>query len=70
MKLADAHLHLFRRGYSPRYGSARRDEVEVEVYEAVKVVRRVMHDNLVALLAGHGRRLEKNPRGAGKGGSL
>ncbi len=36
MKLADAHLHLFRRGYADRYGPAWAHRSEVELYESFR----------------------------------
>lgn len=37
MKLADAHLHLFRRGYCDRYGAAWSRRDEIDVYEALRL---------------------------------
>ena len=36
MKLADAHMHLFRGGYAERYGSAWANRDEVALYEALR----------------------------------
>lgn len=36
MKLADAHLHLFRRGYAERYGPAWANRSEVELYKTLR----------------------------------
>src|SRR5689334_5746886 len=41
MKLADAHLHLFRQGYAPRYGEAWANPREVELYEAFRRVHNI-----------------------------
>jgi len=38
MKLADAHLHLFRQGYAERYGGAWANLREPELYEAFRQV--------------------------------
>jgi len=38
MKLADAHLHLFRRGYAARYGAVFANPREVELYESFRRV--------------------------------
>ena len=38
MKLADAHLHLFRRGYADRYGAAWANPRELELYESFRRV--------------------------------
>jgi L-fuconolactonase len=43
MKLADAHLHLFRQGYAPRYGAAWANSREVELYEAFRRVHGIEH---------------------------
>ena len=36
MKLADAHLHLFRQGYAERYGAAWANRRELEIYETFR----------------------------------
>lgn len=36
MKLADAHLHLFRQGYTGNYGTGRADPWELELYETFR----------------------------------
>jgi L-fuconolactonase len=41
MKLADAHLHLFRNGYADRYGQAWADRSELELYEALRCEHRI-----------------------------
>ncbi|MEI2725912.1 MAG: amidohydrolase family protein [Verrucomicrobiota bacterium] len=41
MKLADAHLHLFRPGFADRYGSAWANRSEVELYEALRQAHRI-----------------------------
>jgi L-fuconolactonase len=38
MKLADAHLHLFRQGYADRYGAAWANPHELELYESFRRV--------------------------------
>lgn len=38
MKLADAHLHLFRQGYAARYGAAWANPHELELYETFRRV--------------------------------
>lgn len=38
MKLADAHLHLFRQGYAARYGTAWANPHEVELYDTFRRV--------------------------------
>lgn len=41
MKLADAHLHLFRPGFADRYGPAWANRSEVELYEALRQAHRI-----------------------------
>ena len=41
MKLADAHLHLFRQGYAPRYGAAWANSREVDLYETFRRVHKI-----------------------------
>lgn len=38
MRLADAHLHLFRSGYADRYGAAWANPHELELYESFRLV--------------------------------
>ena len=43
MKLADAHLHLFRSGYADRYGAAWANPHELELYETFRRVHDIEH---------------------------
>lgn len=49
MKLADAHLHLFRQGFAARYDSAWANSNEVKIYEAIRRV----HDIERGLVVGY-----------------
>ena len=53
MKLADAHLHLFRQGYAERYGPAWVNPHELKLYETF---RRVHHIERGLVIGYEGRR--------------
>lgn len=62
MRLADAHLHLFRHGFAERYGAAWARRHEVEVYETL----RQAHDIERGLVIGY----EGQPRFRGNNRDL